>query len=176
MHKETLLKVLENRFNENMHRHPDVLWKDIIRRLNNNTNNLNTILKMENLGGEPDLVVFKNGKYGYVDFCKESPIKRRGLCYDMAAFVRRKKYKPVGNAVSAANDIGIKLLSTDEYNYMQTLEPFDLKTSSWLETPKEIRTLGGAIFAERRYNKVFTFHNGADSYYASRGFRGIIII
>ncbi len=167
---EELLIILEKRFIENMHRHLDINWKDILDKLDEDK--LSILKQMEDSGGEPDVVSLDNNTYVYCDCSKESPDGRRSLCYDQLALDKRKQNKPAGNVCSLAEIIGIELLDEQEYYALQELEPFDLKTSSWIKTPERIRQLGGALFCENRYQQVFTYHNGADSYYGARSFRG----
>ncbi len=173
-----ILDILQERFEENMHRHKDVKWKKVEERLKENQNKIDSLKEMEITGGEPDIVQWGNEprEYVFIDCSKESPSERRSLCYDKEALESRKKNKPSGSANKLAESIGIKLLTEEDYRKLQNVEEFDLKTSSWIKTPKEIRELGGAIFCDRRYNFVFTYHNGADSYYSSRGFRGKLVI
>ena len=170
-----LIETLKNRFEKNSHRHTDVLWQDIEHKITNNQATLKTLQNMEDTGGEPDVIVFENTLY-YVDFSKETPKDRRSYCYDEKAWHDRKKFKPESSVEKEAKKIGITLVSESMYMYMQSLEDFDLKTSSWIDTPKSFRDLGGALNAEKRYDRAFIYHNGADSYYASRGFRGFIKI
>lgn len=174
--KNDLLSTLESRFIKHPHRHPDINWVDVKNRLLNNNNTLLSIYKMEDSGGEPDVICFTKDQKEiiYCDCSKESPAGRRSLCYDKTALDGRKQNKPIGNVIDTANEMGITLLDEFSYKLLQTLEPFDTKTSSWLNTPNEIRELGGAIFADFRYNNTFIYHNGASSYYAARGFRGMV--
>ena len=169
-----LLKTLRARFETNSGRHEGVDWAAVQARLAAAPDKLSALEKMESTGGEPDVVAYDPtiDRYVFYDCSAESPIGRRSLCYDREALERRKQNKPEGNAIDAASRMGIEILSEDEYQRLQTLGSFDTKTSSWVATPPAIRTLGGAIFCDRRYNRVFTYHNGADSYYAARGFRG----
>ena len=169
-HKE-LLRVLEVRFMKNMHRHENTEWNTIMDLLNEEI--LKTIQKMEETGGEPDFVMLNN-ELIFVDFSKESPKGRRSLCYDKTARVNRKKFPPLSSAMEMAKDINIELLDETMYFSLQKIEPFDLKTSSWVKTNIEVRDLKGALFANNRYERVFVYHNGADSYYKDRGFRGFI--
>lgn len=170
-----LLKTLEKRFLANMTRHPDADWNQIRTRLESNPDKLAALQAMEDSGGEPDIVrTSPSGEVTFFDCSEESPKGRRSLCYDQSALESRKEHPPKGNAVSEAQNMGIELLTEEDYQYLQSLGEFDLKTSSWLGTPAEVRALGGAIFGDRRYNRVFIFHNGADSYYAARGFRGLL--
>ncbi|WP_035357288.1 DUF4256 domain-containing protein [Acholeplasma granularum] len=167
------LKLLETRFKKNMHRHEHIKWHDIEEKLTQNKKILETLYKMELTGGEPDLMSYDNNLY-YVDFSKETPLKRRSYCYDEKALKDRKKFKPESSVETEIKKLGINLVDENMYFYIQTLEDLDLKTSSWIHTPESIRKLGGALNAEKRYDRTFIFHNGADSYYASRGFRGYI--
>ena len=171
---ETILEILEKRFNENKHRHESLHWKNIQEKLVANSAKLKILTQMEETGGEPDVVDFNenSGEYLFVDCSVESPKERRSFCYDKNALDKRKENKPKNNALDAAKAIGIELLNEEEYRHLQTLGNFDNKTSSWLKTPDNIRKLGGAIFGDFRYGTVFIYHNGADSYYAARGFRG----
>ncbi|MCP2038716.1 DUF4256 domain-containing protein [Chryseobacterium sp. HSC-36S06] len=171
---EEMLSILKTRFLKNMHRHADLDWQKIQQKLETNPKKLSILQKMEETGGEPDVVDFdeNSGEYVFFDCAAESPKERRSFCYDRDALEKRKENKPKNNALDAAREIGIELLSDEEYRYLQTLGDFDTKTSSWLETPENIRKLGGAIFGDFRYGTVFIYHNGAESYYAARGFRG----
>ncbi len=169
-----LLKTLKARFEKNPQRHAGINWEDVQARLLAETSEekLWSLNEMEETGGEPDVVGFDAGEYLFYDCSAESPKGRRSLCYDRAALDARKEYKPENSAVDLANTMGIELLNESEYRELQKLGTFDTKTSSWVKTPEEIRKLGGAVFCDRRYNTVFLYHNGADSYYAARGFRG----
>ena len=171
---EELLKTLQNRFEKNKNRHPDLTWDDIQKKLLANPNKLESLFKMEETGGEPDVVDFdkQSGEFVFFDCSPESPKERRSFCYDKEAWDKRKEHKPKNNAVDFATSIGISLLSEEDYRHLQKLGSFDSKTSSWLETPENIRKLGGAIFGDFRFDTVFVYHNGAESYYAARGFRG----
>jgi hypothetical protein len=176
--REQLLQTLMDRFEQNMQRHQEIAWADVRARLDANPDALKTLHEMESTGGEPD-VIGRDRKTGEVTFCDcsaESPKGRRSLCYDRKALDARKENKPKGSAVELAAEIGIDLLTEEEYRHLQTLGEFDLKTSSWIRTPPAIRSRGGAIFCDRRYGTVFTYHNGAESYYAARGFRGSLRI
>ncbi len=178
MDKDELLKILQKRFEENRGRHTDIDWDHVYSRLNENSTLFSVLLKMEQSGGEPD-VIGQEADKGRIIFCDcsaESPKERRSLCYDSEALESRKEHKPVGNVLDTAAEIGIELLDEEQYRNLQALEPFDQNTSSWIKTPDSIRKLGGAIFADYRYGTVFIYHNGAESYYSSRGFRGIIRI
>lgn len=178
--KETqeLLKTLETRFEKNMSRHKELEWDKIRRKLENSTEKLWSLNEMEETGGEPDVVGFDEitGEYIFYDCSEESPKGRRSLCYDREALIFRKEFKPKNSALDMATAMGIELLSEEEYRLLQQLGKFDTKTSSWVKTPDDIRKLGGAIFCDRRYNTVFTYHNGAESYYTARGFRGSLRI
>ena len=173
---EELLKTLKDRFENNMHRHKGIEWNKVEAKLKKNDDKLWWLNEMERTGGEPDVVGFdkKTSEYIFFDCSAESPAGRRSLCYDAEALASRKENKPKDSAVNMANAMGIELLTEEQYRELQKFGGFDLKTSSWVKTPAEIRKLGGAIFCDRRYNKVFTYHNGAESYYAARGFRGVI--
>ncbi len=169
-----LLKTLRNRFEKHPERHKGIEWNSIEAKLNDNPSKLWSVNEMEQTGGEPDVVIFSensNDVY-FVDCFAETPKNRRSICYDQEALEKRKEHKPANSAVNMAKEMGIELLDEAEYRELQNLGEFDLKTSSWIKTPREIREKGGAIFCDRRYNHVFTYHNGADSYYAVRGFRG----
>ncbi|HWZ13890.1 MAG TPA: DUF4256 domain-containing protein [Mucilaginibacter sp.] len=172
--REELLSVLKARFEKNMNRHKGLEWVKVQAKLEANTNKLWSLSEMERTGGEPDVVGHdKNtGEYIFYDCSAESPKGRRSLCYDRAAHEARKEFKPEDSAVDMAAFIGVELLSEEQYRELQKLGNFDLKTSSWIKTPADIRKLGGAVFCDRRYNTVFVYHNGAESYYAARGFRG----
>ena len=169
-----LLKVLKTRFEKNMKRHKGLEWAKVQARIAANPEKLWSLDEMELTGGEPDVVGYdkKTGEYIFYDCSPESPKDRRSLCYDREALESRKEHKPKNNALDMAADIGIELLTEEEYRELQQLGEFDLKTSSWVQTPDRIRDLGGALFCDRRYDTVFLYHNGAESYYAARGFRG----
>ena len=169
-----LLEELKDRFEKNMNRHKGLKWADVQAKLEAAPDKLWTLSEMERTGGEPDVVAIdkKTGEYVFYDCSPESPKGRRSLCYDRQAWESRKEHKPESDAVSVASAIGFELLTEDEYRQLQNLGSFDTKTSSWVKTPTAIRALGGAIFCDRRYDTVFTYHNGAESYYAARGFRG----
>jgi hypothetical protein len=173
---QELLSILQKRFENNMIRHKGLVWEKVETKLKANPAKLKVLEEMENTGGEPDVVILdsKTKDYFFVDCSPESPKGRRNTCYDHKAMVTRKSFPPKVNAEDMAKDIGIELLNEEQYRYLQNLGEFDLKTSSWILTPSEIRKHGGAIFADRRYDHVFVYHNGADSYYASRGFRGFL--
>jgi len=169
-----LLRTLKARFENNMNRHKGLEWTNVQARLEANTEKLWPLNEMELSGGEPDVVDHdkKTGEYIFYDCSAESPKDRRSLCYDCEALESRKEHKPEDNAIDVAAAIGIELLSEEEYRELQKLGKFDTKTSSWVKTPANIRKLGGALFCDRRYDTVFVYHNGAESYYAARGFRG----
>jgi len=172
--REELLRVLQARFEKNMNRHKGLEWTKLQAKLEANPEKLWSVNEMERTGGEPDVVGYdKNtGEYIFYDCSSESPKGRRSLCYDREALEKRKEHKPENNAVDVAVALGIELLTEEQYRQLQDLGEFDTKTSSWVKTPSNIRKLGGAISCDRRYDTVFTGHNGADSYYAARGFRG----
>ncbi len=174
--QEELIKILKTRFEKNPKRHENIQWKDVQKKLESNPEKLWSLNEMERTDGEPDVVGYdkKTDEYHFADCSAESPKGRRSLCYDRDALNSRKEHKPVNSAIDLANEIGIEILNEEQYRELQTLGNFDLKTSSWVKTPEEIRKLGGAIFCDRRYNNVFLYHNGAESYYAARGFRGVL--
>ncbi|MFD0749867.1 DUF4256 domain-containing protein [Mucilaginibacter calamicampi] len=171
-----LLGILKARFEHHTQRHAGINWPDVQRKLEAAPENLWTLNEMEFTGGEPDVVGFddKTGEYIFFDCAAESPKGRRSICYDRTAWEARKEHKPENTAMDMATEMGVEILTEEQYRELQTLGNFDLKTSSWIKTPADIRKLGGAIFCDRRYNTVFTYHNGADSYYAARGFRGVL--
>jgi len=171
---DQLIKALRARFEKNMIRHKDIEWNKVQAKLETNTRKLWSLNEMERTAGEPDVVGFdkKNGVYIFYDCSSESPVGRRSTCYDGEALESRKENKPKNSAVGMAVEMGIELLTEEQYRELQKLGKFDLKTSSWIKTPAEVRILGGALFCDRRYNQVFVYHNGAESYYAARGFRG----
>lgn len=173
---EELLNILQNRFDQNMHRHEKLKWEKVADRLKADTVKLWKLQEMERTGGEPDVVGFdeNNGEFIFYDCAAESPKGRRSLCYDPEALESRKKFKPENSALGMASDIGVDLMTEEEYRNLQKLGEFDTKTSSWLSTPSEVREKGGAIFGDRRYGRVFVYHNGAESYYKSRGFRAVL--
>ncbi len=174
--RNELLNILKNRFEENMHRHEGMEWEKIAAKLEERPEKLRSLHEMEKTGGEPDVIGFdeSTGEYIFCDCSKESPKGRRSVCYDREALEKRKKHKPENSAVDMARDMGIELLTEEQYRKLQELEPFDTKTSSWIQTPADIRAKGGALFCDYRYGHVFVYHNGADSYYSSRGFRGLL--
>ena len=172
--REELLRTLERRFKSNMPRHEGISWAEVRARLDSNPDALGSIRQMEVTGGEPDVIGRKEAT-AHVTFCDcsaESPAGRRSLCYDGEALASRKENKPQGSAVEVAASMGIDLLTEEDYRALQLLGTFDTKTSSWIATPSDVRALGGALFCDRRYGRVFVYHNGAQSYYAARGFRG----
>ncbi len=172
--RQELVGVLQARFEKHLKRHPGVTWAGVQARLDANPEKLSSLQDMERTGGEPDVVGHdtRTGEYIFYDCAAESPGGRRSVCYDRAALESRKEHKPKDSAVGMAAAMGIALLTEDQYRALQKLGKFDTKTSSWVDTPAEIRTLGGALFCDCRYNRVFLYHNGAESYYAARGFRG----
>jgi hypothetical protein len=172
--REEVLRTLQSRFEKNMNRHPGLAWAQVQAKLEANAEKLWSVHEMERTGGEPDVVGYdkKTGEMIFYDCAAESPKERRSLCYDREALQSRKENKPKGNAVEMAGAMGVELLTEEQYRELQKLGAFDLKTSSWVKTPAAIRKLGGALFCDRRYDTVFTYHNGAESYYAARGFRG----
>ena len=174
--RDELIKILKSRFEKNMNRHQGIEWKKIETKLTAAPAKLWSLNEMEITGGEPDVVGQdkKTGEYLFYDCSSESPKGRRSICYDHEALASRKEHKPENSAIEMASDMGIDILSEDEYRELQKLGSFDLKTSSWVKTPPAIRKLGGAFFCDRRYNHVFLYHNGAESYYAARGFRGCV--
>jgi hypothetical protein len=172
--RQELLRALKDRFEKNMDRHIGLEWAKVQAKLGANTEKLWSLNEMERTGGEPDVIGFdkKTGEYVFYDCCADSPIGRRNVCYDRVALESRKEHKPENNAIDMAASMGIEILTEEQYRELQKLGNFDTKTSSWLKTPSDIRKLGGALFADRRYDHVFVYHNGADSYYGVRGFRG----
>ena len=172
--REELLGVLKARFEKNMNRHEGLEWANVKAKLEANPDKLWSLYEMERTGGEPDVVGQgeKKDEYIFYDCSAESPKGRRSVCYDRAALESRKQHKPENTVIDMATEMGIELLTEEQYRALQEIGSFDLKTSSWVQTPSDIRKLGGAIFCDRRYDTVFMYHNGADSYYAARGFRG----
>jgi hypothetical protein len=171
---EELLNALKERFEKNMDRHEGMEWDNVQAKLDANPDKLWSLNEMERTEGEPDVVGYdrENDAYIFYDCSAESPKGRRSFCYDLEALESRKKHKPEDNAIDMATAMGIELLTEEQYRALQKLGNFDLKTSSWVQTPSDIRELGGALFCDRRFGHVFVYHNGADSYYAARGFRG----
>jgi hypothetical protein len=174
--RDELLSILKNRFEKNMNRHKAVEWAHVQKKLEENPGKLWSLNEMEKTGGEPDVVGYdkKTNEYVFYDCSAESPKGRRSICYDHEALKKRKEHKPENSAIEMAKDMGIELLTEEQYRELQQLGEFDLKTSSWILTPAAIRKLNGALFCDRRYNTVFVYHNGAESYYGARGFRGTL--
>lgn len=174
--REELLKTLQTRFEKNMHRHKGLAWERVQAKLEGDPQKLKSLGEMERTGGEPDVVAFDKGtgEFVFYDCAAESPKGRRSVCYDREGLESRKEHKPKNTAIDMAAEMGIELLTEDQYRDLQRLGEFDLKTSSWVQTPAAIRKLGGALFCDRRYDHVFVYHNGAQSYYAARGFRGVL--
>lgn len=172
--KEELLGILKTRFEKNKNRHKGLEWAKVQAKLEANPGKLWSLQEMESTGGEPDVVGYdkKTGDYIFYDCSPESPKGRRSTCYDPEALESRKEHKPATSAIRMATEMGVELLTEEQYRELQQLGAFDLKTSSWIQTPTAIRKLGGALFCDRRYDHVFVYHNGAESYYAARGFRG----
>jgi hypothetical protein len=173
---DQLLRALESRFKAHMPRHSGVAWKQVLSKLEARPTALKSLAEMEASGGEPDVIGQDKatGQYLFCDCASESPPGRRSLCYDREALHSRKEHKPEGSAVEMALAMGIELLAEEQYRELQQLGEFDTKTSSWIATPEDVRSRGGALFCDRRYGRVFTYHNGAQSYYAARGFRGLL--
>ena len=174
--RDELLRALKARFEKNLNRHTGIDWAKVQARLEANIEKLRSLNEMEKTGGEPDIVGFdkRAGEYIFYDCSAESPKDRRSVCYDREALDSRKEHKPENNAIDMAAAMGIELLTEAQYRELQKLGKFDTKTSSWVKTPSNIRKLGGALFCDRRYDTVFIYHNGAQSYYAARGFRGML--
>ena len=174
--QQELLGTLQARFQKNMHRHRDMAWPDIQTRLDRSPAALRSLREMEFTGGEPDVIGHdrESGAYIFCDCSPESPAGRRSFCYDGEALASRKENKPENSAVDMAAAMGVQLMTEEQYRALQQLGEFDTKTSSWIDTPLELRKLGGALFCDRRYGRVFVYHNGAQSYYAARGFRGTL--
>ncbi len=170
---EELLAILKTRFEKNKDRHKGIDWVKVEAKLKANSAKLSSLNEMESTGGEPDVIAYnkKKDEYTFCDCSEESPKGRRSFCYDRAALNSRKEHKPKNSVVDMAKEMGVELMDEAEYRELQKLGKFDMKTSSWVKTPDDIRKLGGAIFCDRRYNTIFTYHNGAESYYAARGFR-----
>jgi hypothetical protein len=173
-----LLTTLKTRFEKNMNRHKGIEWTAVLAKLEADAKKLWSLNEMEKTGGEPDVVGYdkKTGEYIFYDCSAESPKGRRSFCYDPEALESRKEHKPANSAIAMATEMGIELLTEEQYRALQQLGKFDLKTSSWVKTPSDIRKLGGALYCDRRYNHVFLYHNGAESYYAVRGFRGSLTV
>jgi hypothetical protein len=174
--REEFFRTLQARFEKNMNRHKGLEWAKVQAKLEANTEKLWSLSEMERTGGEPDVVGHdkKTGEYVFYDCAAESPKGRRSICYDHEALEARKEHKPADSAMNMAAAMGVELLTEEQYRELQSIGEFDMKTSSWVKTPAAIRKLGGAIFCDRRYNTVFVYHNGAESYYAARGFRGAL--
>jgi hypothetical protein len=174
--REELLQTLKARFQKNMHRHADIAWADVQARLEGNPDAIRSLEQMEATGGEPDVIgaTRNSSHFIFCDCSPESPRGRRSICYDAEARASRKEHKPENSAVEMASAMGIELLTEERYRELQNLGEFDTKTSSWIKTPSDVRGRGGALFCDRRYGKVFVYHNGAESYYAARGFRGFL--
>ena len=174
--QDELLRVLQLRFQKNKQRHPGIEWKEVEKKLLTNKEKLWSLYQMETTGGEPDVISYdtKKGEYLFVDCSAESPSGRRSVCFDKEGWESRKEHRPANNAIDMASEMGIELLTEEQYRQLQQLGHFDAKTSSWIQTPASIRKLGGALFADYRYGCVFVYHNGAQSYYGSRGFRGCL--
>lgn len=174
--KNTLLQILRTRFEKHPLRHNGITWNDVEARLEKNPAKLEILQAMEDTDGEPDVIGLDSatGEFLFVDCSPESPKGRRSVCYDPEALASRKEHKPKHSAIGMAADMGIELLTEEQYYHLQTLDSFDAKTSSWIQTPETIRNLGGALFCDYRFDTVFTYHNGAESYYAARGFRGML--
>jgi hypothetical protein len=175
---DELLQTLKSRFEKNMQRHKAITWAEVQARLENNPAALKSLRAMEETGGEPDVIGLdkETGRITFCDCSSESPAGRRSLCYDREALDSRKENKPQSSALEMAASLGIDLLTEEQYRELQKLGEFDTKTSSWIKTPPDVRSLGGALFCDRRYGRVFVYHNGAPSYYAARGFRGVLSV
>lgn len=176
--QKELIKTLKIRFEKNPNRHENIKWENVQKKLESNPEKLWSLNEMERTEGEPDVIGYdkKTDEYLFFDCSAESPKGRRSLCYDRDALNSRKEHKPANSATDLASEIGIEILTEGQYRELQMLGNFDLKTSSWVKTPEDIRKLGGAVFCDKRYNTVFLYHNGAESYYAARGFRGVLRI
>ena len=173
---EEIIQTLKRRFEKNMNRHKGISWEDVAKKLESKPEKLWSLFKMEETGGEPDLTGKdkKTGEYIFIDCAAESPRGRRSICYDREALNARKEHKPANSAMDLAAEMNTEILTEEQYRELQELGEFDLKTSSWIKTPEPIRRLGGALFCDRRYNHVFVYHNGAESYYGARGFRSLL--
>lgn len=176
--KASLLKILQTRFEKNMHRHESLYWIAVLQQLELNPAKLWSLNEMEKTGGEPDVVILNSESTAltFVDCSAESPKLRRSICYDKEGLLSRKDFPPSNTAIDMATEMGVQLLTETAYRRLQQFESFDMKTSSWIATPESIRKLGGALFCDRRFETVFVYHNGAGSYYAGRGFRGSVVI
>lgn len=176
LQREVLIQTLKQRFAHHMQRHAGIVWAEVLVRLQAQPDKLRSLFAMESTGGEPDVIgtADASGAYRFFDCASESPQGRRSLCYDAQAWASRKENRPEGNAIDRAAAMGLSLLTEAQYRELQKFGEFDLKTSSWVATPPELRKLGGALFCDRRYGRVFVYHNGAQSYYAARGFRGVV--
>ena len=176
--RDELIKTLKNRFEKNTARHKGIAWSAVQTKLEANPRKVEALYEMERTGGEPDVIGYdKNADtFTYCDCSPESPKGRRSICYDRAALDSRKENKPGGNAIDMATSLGIEILTESQYRELQRIGEFDTKTSSWVKTPTSVRELGGALFCDRRYGQVFVYHNGAESYYAARGFRGLVSV
>lgn len=174
--QDEIIRILKDRFETNMVRHREIKWEDVNRRLTINNGKLRSLYEMEATGGEPDVIFYENStdELTFIDCSAESPKGRRSVCYDREALERRKENKPYNSAINMAYEMGIEILTEEQYRDLQKFGKFDAKTSSWVKTPDSIRKLGGAIFCDYRYETVFVYHNSADSYYSSRGFRGLL--
>lgn len=174
--RNALLQTLKTRFDKHMARHQGIVWAEVQSRIEGHAKALKTLQAMEDTGGEPDVIARDKatGEITFADCAAESPTGRRSLCYDRAALDARKENKPAGSAMDMAADMGVEMMGEEQYRALQTLGTFDAKTSSWISTPKDVRALGGALFCDWRYGRVFVYHNGVQSYYAARGFRGVL--
>lgn len=175
---EVLIQILHERFTSNMHRHPGINWDSVEKKLRADSSKCASLFDMEESGGEVDVILYdaSNDSYTFFDCSKETPKGRLSLCFDEEALASRKANKPMGSAMGRAHEMGVELLNEEQYRFLQTLGEFDTKTSSWIQTPVKIRRLGGALFCDRRYDTVFVYHNGVESYYGARGFRAYIQI
>ena len=176
--QQWVLNILQQRFHEFRQRHESIDWKQVEQKLLSQPEKISSLYQMEQTGGEPDVIGIDEEKdaYIFIDCSAETPKERRSVCYDRMALDSRKKHKPETSAWDFANEMGVTIATEDQYRFLQTKGEFDLKTSSWIATPDDIRKLGGALFCDRRYNTVFVYHNGADSYYSSRAFRGVLLV
>lgn len=176
--KNQLLEILHTRFEKNINRHPNIQWQQFLAKLEPQAQKIAALYAMENSDGEPDVIAYDaaTDSYTIADCATESPVSRRSLCYDEASLEARKENKPKHSALGMATEMGVEVMNEEQYHTLQSLGAFDTKTSSWLSTPSELRALGGAIFGDRRFNRVFVYHNGVSSYYAGRGFRGVLFV